>query len=98
MNEQNSPIVAVKSRRSPWLPVLGAGLLLTGGATVYQSTQTEDLRRQFEASQRDNAVLRSSLTNTGSQMQSELKTLHDELIQTRVITNADVANARSIAA
>jgi len=98
MNEQNSPIVEVKSRRSPWLPVLGAGLLLAGGATIYQGTQTEDLRRQFEAAQRDNSVLRASLTNTGNQMQAELKTLHDELVQTRLITNADVANARGIAA
>jgi hypothetical protein len=98
MNEQNSPIVEVKSRRSPWLPVLGAGLLLAGGATIYQGTQTEDLSRQFEAAQRDNSVLRASLTNTGNQMQAELKTLHDELVQTRLITNADVANARGIAA
>jgi hypothetical protein len=96
MNEQSSPVVEVKSRRSPWLPVLGAGLLLTGGATIYQSTQTEDLRRQFEASQRDNTALRASLTDTGNQMQTELKALRDELVQTRVITN--VANARSLAA
>jgi predicted nucleic acid-binding Zn-ribbon protein len=98
MNEESIHAVEVKPRRSAWLPVIGAGLLLTGGATVYQSTQTEDLRRQFEASQRDNAALRSKLTDTGSQMQSELNALRDELMQARETTSADVANARSVAA
>ena len=99
MNE-NSTIHPVEThpRRSYWLPVLGAGLVLAGGATVYQSTQVGDLRRQFEATQRDNNALRAALTDTGNQLQSDLKTLRDELAQTRQITTADVANARSLAA
>src|SRR5207248_11688490 len=98
MNEQNTPVVQVRNSRSPWLPVLGAGLLLTAGGTLYQGTQTSDLRRRFDASHRDNAALRSKLNDTGNQMQSELKALRDELVQTREVTTADVANARSLAA
>jgi chromosome segregation ATPase len=98
MNEPNTPVAEVRKTRSPWLPVLGAGLLLTAGGTLYQGTQTSDLRRQFDASQRDNAALRSKLNDTGDQMQSELKALRNELVQTRQITSADVANARSLAA
>jgi len=98
MDEQSIHAVEVKPRRSLWFPALGAGVLLACGATIYQGTQTEDLRRQFEASQRDNFALRAKLTDTGNQMQTELKALRDELAQTRLITNADVANARSLAA
>lgn len=97
MTEQSNPDIEVKSRRSPWLPLMGAGLLLAGGATVYQGTQTEELHRQFEASQRDNTALRAKLTDTGAEMQTELKAMRDDLAQSRHATTVEVASARNSA-
>ncbi len=98
MKEQSNPLQAASPRRrSIWLPVLGAGVIAIGGATVYQSTQTEDLRRQFAASQRDNNALRAKLSETDSELQSALKSLRDELAETRLANTADVAQARTAA-
>src|SRR5258707_13562096 len=87
-----------KPAHSVWLPIFGVGLLIAAAAIIYQSTQTEDLRRQFQASQRDKSALRASLNTTGTELQNELTALRDELAQNRQVTTADVANARSITA
>jgi chromosome segregation ATPase len=79
-----------------WTMVLIAGLVVTGGfAFVYQNGQTEDLRRQVVAFQQDNAALRSSLSQSDSELQSALNAVRADLDSTRKDTSTAVARAQA---
>jgi hypothetical protein len=74
--------------------MLGAGLLIAGGAIVYQGIQTHDLRTHFEASQQDNIALRTKLSDTDTDLQKALSSIHDEFAQIQQNTGASVARAQ----
>jgi Skp family chaperone for outer membrane proteins len=87
MNEQN-PVSHVsqpqaRSRFSQWIPILGVGIVAAGGAMIFQSAQTKDLRQQFVASQKDNAALQAKLSQTDSELRQSMDTLKNQLDQTR---------------
>jgi chromosome segregation ATPase len=85
-----------RSRTFPWTPVLAAGLLVIGSfAFVYQNAQTDGLRRQVVAFQQDNAALRSSLSQSDSELQSALDAVRTELARTRQDTSVSVAKAQA---
>jgi hypothetical protein len=79
---------------SVWLPILGAGLLIAGGAIVYQGIQTHALRTQSEASQQDNIALRTKLSDTDTDLRKALSSMHDEFAQSQENTGASVARAQ----
>jgi len=87
----------MKPKRSIWLPILGAGILATGGAVIYQGTQTEDLRRQFAAAQSDNAALRAKLADTDSDLQGALKSLREEFAESKQEASLNLAKAQTAA-
>lgn len=80
-----------------WLPLLGAGVLATGGATYYESTQAENLRKQFTASQNESLALRAQLKESDSDLQNSLKAVRDELNQVQKDTSVNVAKVQTIA-
>jgi chromosome segregation ATPase len=98
MNEQTIHTVPARPGHFPWLAVVAAGVVIAGGATIYQGIQTEDLRRQFAASQRDNNALRARLSDTDTELQNSLKSLRDELAQTREEASSGAVTARNAAA
>jgi chromosome segregation ATPase len=85
-----------RSRTFPWTPVLAAGLLAIGSfAFVYENAQTDGLRRQVVAFQQDNAALRSSLSQSDSELQSALDAVRTELARTRQDSSVAVARAQA---
>jgi chromosome segregation ATPase len=85
-----------KRRTFPWAPVLAAGILALGGFSYFhQSAQTEDLRRQVVAFQRDNAALRSSLSKSDSELQTALDAVHEELASARQDDSSALAKAQA---
>ena len=85
-----------RPRTFPWTPVLAVGILAFGSfAFVYQNAQTEDLRRQVVAFQQDNAALRSSLSQSDSELQSALDAVRADLASTRQDTSSAVAKAQA---
>jgi chromosome segregation ATPase len=97
MNEEiNQTNGTARPRAFPWTPVLAAGLLAIGSlAFVYQNTQTDELRRQVLAFQQDNAALRSSLSQSDSELQSALDAVRADLASTRQDTSSAVAKAQA---
>jgi chromosome segregation ATPase len=81
---------------SPWTAVLAAAFLATGVlAFVYQTAQTDGLRRQVMAFQQDNAALRASLSQSGAELQSALEAVRADLASTRQDTSSAVAKAQA---
>jgi chromosome segregation ATPase len=85
-----------RPRTFPWTPVLAAGLLAIGGfAFVYQNAQTDGLRRQVVAFQQDNAALRSSLSQSDSELQSALNAVRTDLASSRQDSSMAVVKAEA---
>jgi len=83
-------------RISPWTLVFAAVLLVLGSfAFVYQNAQTDELRRQVLAFQQDNAALRSSLSQSDSELQSALDAVRADLASARQDTSSAVAKAQA---
>ena len=81
---------------SPWTAVLAAAFLATGVlAFVYQTAQTDGLRRQVMAFQQDNAALRASLSQSGAELQSALEAVRADLASARQDTSSAVAKAQA---
>lgn len=97
MNEQVSDSSPASSVRPVWLAVVGAGAVLALGIGIYESSQTDDLRRQVTASQQEDAALRAKLTQSDAQLQSALASIRQDLEETRQATSTDVAKARQTA-
>jgi chromosome segregation ATPase len=97
MNEEiNQTNGTERPRTFPWTPVLAAGLLAIGSlAFVYQNAQMDELRRQVLAFQQDNAALRSSLSQSESELQSALGAVRADLASTRQDTSSAVAKAQA---
>ncbi|MGD0497426.1 MAG: hypothetical protein ABSC23_03215 [Bryobacteraceae bacterium] len=85
------------ARGSFWLPLLGAGILAAGGATIYQGTQTGDLRRQLAASQRDNLALRTQVSESDADFQADVTALRAQLDDAQKQVSANVARAQNVA-
>jgi predicted nucleic acid-binding Zn-ribbon protein len=100
MNE-NEHIHTVTTETRPghsvWLPVLGAAVVLLGGASVYQMSQTGDLKQKFTASQQDNASLRTQLSDTDSELRKALDAVQNEVTQSREETTASLQKTQSAA-
>ena len=96
-NVNHSTLSTNSSRFHLWLPVLGVLVLVAGGYSIYLGTQTQDLRRQFAAVQKDNGALRTQLADTDTELQGALNSLRDDLSQAQQDANASVAKAASAA-
>src|SRR5579871_4771883 len=95
MSEHDKVTISeITPRRSYWLPMLGAGLLVAGGATIYQESQTSELRRQLAASQQNSAELQARLSETDSQLRKALTSLEDDVARVRHEISASVAKAQ----
>jgi chromosome segregation ATPase len=97
MNDEINQISGAESSRPfPWTPFFAVLILAAGGFSFfYENAQTEGLRRQVMAFQQDNAALRSSLSQSDSELQSALDTLRADLASTRQDTNSAVAKAQA---
>ena len=97
MNDEiDSTNEAGRPQTSPWVIVLVAGVAAIGGlGFVYQNGQTDGVRRQVMAFQQDNAALRSSLSQSDSELQSALNAVRADLDSTRKDTNSAVAKAQA---
>jgi chromosome segregation ATPase len=96
-NANHSNYSSDPGRSRFWLPVLGALVLVAGGYSIYLGTQTQDLRRQFAAAQKDNAGLRTELADTSTELQGALNSVRDDLSQAQQDASASVAKAASAA-
>ena len=95
-NEIDSTNETERPHTSPWMIVLVAGVAAIGGlGFVYENGQTDGLRRQVMAFQQDNAALRSSLSQSDSELQSALNAVRADLDSTRKDTNSAVAKAQA---
>ena len=97
MNDEINQVSGTESSRPfPWTPFFAVLILAAGGFSFfYENAQTEGLRRQVMAFQQDNAALRSSLSQSDSELQSALDTLRADLASTRQDTNSAVAKAQA---
>jgi chromosome segregation ATPase len=97
MNDEfNQTNESEHSRMSPWTAVLAAAFLAIGIlAFVYQNAQTDGLRRQVMAFQQDNAALRSSLSQSDSELQSALDAVRADLASARQDSSSAVAKAQA---
>jgi chromosome segregation ATPase len=80
-----------------WLIVLGVLVLAVGGYAAYLGAQAVDLKRQFAATQQDNATLRAKLSDTDTQLQSALNSLRQDLSQAQEDASASLAKAANAA-
>ena len=97
MNDESNPTnERDRARMSPWTAVLAAAFLATGVlAFVYQTAQTDGLRRQVMAFQQDNAALRASLSQSDAELQSALEAVRADLASARQDTSSAVAKAQA---
>src|SRR5664279_1627005 len=92
----NETYGAERPRTFPWVPILAVAILALGGFSfVYENGQTENLRRQVVAYQQDNAALRSSLSQSDSELQTALGAVREELTNTRHDANSALAKAQA---
>ena len=85
-----------RPRTSLWMPVFAVVILALGCFSFfYEKAQTEGLRRQVVAYQQDNAALRSSLSQSDSELQTALDAVREELASTRQDTNSALAKAQA---
>ena len=85
-----------RPRTFPWTPVLAVVILAAGGFSFfYENGQTENLRRQVVAFQQDNAALRSSLSQSDSELQTALGAVRADLASARQDTSSAVAKAQA---
>jgi chromosome segregation ATPase len=85
-----------RPRTFPWTPVLAVAILALGGLSFfYENAQTEDLRRQVVAYQKDNAALRSGLSKSDLELQTALDAVREELASTRQDTNSALTKAQA---
>jgi multidrug efflux pump subunit AcrA (membrane-fusion protein) len=80
-----------------WVVVLGALVVAAGGYSVWLGSQTRDLRAQFAAAQLDNAALRSKLADTGTQLQTALDSLREDISKAEADTSASLEKAQTTA-
>ena len=83
--------------RSIWLAVIGAGVLLAICGTVYQWSQTETLRRQVTAFQKDTDQLRARLLDSDSRLQNALGSLRQDLATIRQESGASLVKSQDAA-
>jgi len=96
MNEQvssSSPTPSIHSR-SNWLAVLGAGVVMMTGTTMYQSSQTEALRQQVVAYQQGNDA---KLVQSDSELQNALASLRRDVVTTKQEASTGLVNAQQAA-
>jgi chromosome segregation ATPase len=80
-----------------WLLILGVLVLAAGGYSIYLGMQTQDLRHQFAAAQKDNATLRTELADTSSELQGALNSLRDDLAQAQQDASSSLAKTATAA-
>lgn len=95
MNEQPNSNPVFIEKRSHWVPLLGAGVLAAGMFTVYQGTQTAELRQQVSAYKQENDSIRGKLLATDTQLQSTLSELREEVANTKQEAATSVGRAKT---
>jgi hypothetical protein len=85
--ENPTPTQESTLARTLTLVVLGVAILAVGGYALYQNTQINDLRRDLASYHEDLSTLRGNLSNTSTELKTELRKefsdLKDELTTTR---------------
>lgn len=102
MNDQvpshnNFPPSPPSRSGSVWLAVIGAAALLAICGNVYQWSQTESLRRQVAAFQKDSDQLRAKLLGSDTELQGALGSLRQDLATIRQESDASLAKAQDAA-
>jgi hypothetical protein len=99
MNEQTPASIpsGANRSRSLWLAV-GAIAVIGVGGGIYQSSETQSLRREVAASQQDNNALRAKLVQSDSELQNALSGLRQDLADTRQGATSGLARAQQAAA
>ena len=98
MNEQVPASIPSRANhpRSLWLAV-GAIALLGLGASIYQGSQTQTLRRQMTASQQDSDALRAKLVQSDAELQNALSSLRQDLADTKQGATTGLVKAQQAA-
>jgi chromosome segregation ATPase len=90
----------VRQKPSFWLPILGAGVLATGGYAAWQGSQAQnqadELHRQFSASQKETVALRSQISQSDADLQTALQALRGELSKTQKDTSVQMTRAQML--
>jgi cell division protein FtsB len=90
-----------RQKPSFWLPLLGAGVLATGGYAGWQGSQSQNqadqLRRQVADSQKETVALRSHLTESDAALQASLQAFREEMAKTQKDTSVKVGRAQVLA-
>ena len=80
-----------------WVAALGALVVGAGGYSIWLGSQTRDLRSQFAVAQADNAALRAKLADTGTQLQTALDSLREDMTKAEADTSASLEKAQTTA-
>jgi archaellum component FlaC len=76
---------------------VGAIALLGLGASIYQGSQTQTLRRQMTASQQDSDALRAKLVQSDAELQNALSSLRQDLADTKQGATTGLVKAQQAA-
>jgi archaellum component FlaC len=82
--------------RSLWLAVAAIAVLGVG-ASIYQGSQTQTLRRQMTAAQQDSDALRAKLVQSDAELQNALTSLRQDLADTKQGTTSGLVKAQQAA-
>lgn len=79
-NDNTAPIIEPAPRNSFVLPaVLGAGIIALAGFSIYQNSQTGELRRELLTQQRQMSTMQTSVSTTDTQLQQTLTQLREQM-------------------
>jgi hypothetical protein len=97
ISNHNQPSPAPPRTAGPWTWILGAGVLILGGAAFYEGTRTDAMKAELATAQHDNAAIQANLTSSYEELQKNVAGLKDDLTQARQDAGKDIAKTQSLA-